>query len=170
MNKSKPMSALMVGAVLFAFVSVILCVTYNKGSYSANIIIEKKWDVQASNVSDVIYSQTTILDSDPVIADNIISLKATFSEIEDYVQFFFDIENKGNIDAIVKNIKVEGIDKDKVQVSIVGLEKNDIINGERYIDNVKVIIECIKDNIDENGIKQPITQDINIVLDIEKKE
>ena len=56
MNKSRTMSAFTVGAVLFALVSVILCVTFNKGSYSANVVVEKKWDVQLQNVSDVIYS------------------------------------------------------------------------------------------------------------------
>lgn len=85
-------------------------------------------------------------------------------------QFEFTIKNDGNIDAIVNNIKINGIDeyKDYLNITINELKIGDVIKGNSFI-QVKVITEYKKQLIDENMIPQLINLD-NIEIDIDLKK
>lgn len=167
-SKNKKVTRILSLTIVTALLSVLFCVISSNKSYSAKMVVEE-WNIELREVSNVIKSNKTIINVDPSIDENKIKLNVSFNEKGDYVQFFFDLVNEGTIDGIIKDIKFEGIkNKDKVRVSLVGLQKGDIIKSGRYVDNIKVIVDYLESFVDEEGNLQPITEDINVVIEIDK--
>ncbi len=168
MNNYKKITSITGLAIIVALASVFLCLFGNKQSYSAKMIVEDEWKINLISISDLIYSADTKIEKDPSIKRNRINVEFSFSGKEDYVQFFFDVINEGTLDGYLKDIKIEGLkNKDDVRISVIGLGKDDIIESGRYVDNVKVVIERIPPLNGEEV--EPITENINIILDIDRR-
>ena len=168
MNNYKKITSITGLAIIVALTSVFLCLFGNKQSYSAKMIVEDEWNINLISISDIIYSQDTKMEREPLIEGNKINVEFSFSGKEDYIQFFFDVINKGTIDGYLKDIRIEGLEnKDNVRISIIGLGKDDIIENGRYVDNVKVVIERIPP-IDGEEVT-PIIENVDIILDINRK-
>ena len=168
MNNYKKITSITGLAIIVALASVFLCLFGNRQSYSAKMIVEDEWNINLINVSDIIYSPDTKMEKEPLINKNKINVEFSFSGKEDYIQFFFDVFNEGTVDGFLKDIKIEGLEnKDDVRISVIGLGKDDIIESGRYVDNVKVVIERVAPI--EGEEVEPITEDVDIVLDITRR-
>lgn len=82
-------------------------------------------------------------------------------------QFEFTIKNSGNIDTVVNDIIINGIDqyKDYLNITFSELKVGDVIKSNSLV-QVKVISEYKKQLVDENMIPQLINLD-NIEIDID---
>ena len=171
MEKHGKVKNYLIAAISIALLSVIICLSNLTDSYSAMKIIKEDFSFELRDVSDVVYSENTVIGLDPVIEKNKVKFKVSFAGEGDYYQFFFDIRNTSAKEGYIKDIKIEGLEnEDNVRISIIGIEKDDIIESSRYIDNIKVVMECLDDKYDEEGFKQAILEDISIIVEIEEKE
>lgn len=171
MNKHGKVKNYLIAAISIALLSVIIALSNLTDSYSAIKVVKEEFSYELRDVSDIISSENTIIGFEPVIEKNKVNFKVSFTGKGDYYQFFFDIRNTSAKEGYIKDIKIEGLENEEyVQISIIGIEKNDIIESSRYIDNIKVVMECLDDKYDEEGFKQAILEDISIIVEIEEKE
>ena len=170
MQKHGKIKKLIAFSMILAFLSVNICLHNLTSSYSAQKIVVEDFSFELRDFSDIIFSENTVVDEEPTAKKNSVEFKVSFAGEGDYFQFFFDLLNTSAKEGIIKDIKIVGLEnEDNVRISIIGIEKNDIIESSRYIDNIKVVIECLKDKYDDEGFKQAIQEDVSIIIEIEEK-
>ncbi len=168
MTKVRKLNVFTVSAIVIGMLSFALVFNSLTPSYSAKKEIVEEFSYELRDVSDVIFSNETVVEKSPTIDNNTINFRVNLKGKDDYFQFFFDILNASVRTGTVKDIKIIGLkNDDKVRISIIGIKKGDIIEGSRYIDNVKVAVECLEDNYDNNGNLQPLIEDISIIIEID---
>ena len=168
MTKFNKVHIFAISSIALGIISFVLVFSNLTSSYSATMEIVEDFSYELRDVSDVIYSDLTTVESGPTIEDKMINFKITLNGKGSYFQFFFDILNASAREGVVKDIRIEGLEnEDIVNISVIGIKKGDIIEGSRYIDNVKVVIECVDNNLDEAGNNLLIEENIKIVIDIE---
>lgn len=157
-------------SIIVTIISFVLGINRLTASYSATKVVVENFSYELRDVSDIIYSDRMIINNNPVIDNHSIQFKVAFTGKDDYYQFFFDLRNMAAIEGVVKDVRIEGLEKeDKVRISIIGIKKGDIIESSRYVDNIKVVVECLDDYYDDEGIHQPIIEDIKITIDVNEK-
>ena len=168
MTKIGKINLFAISAIVIGILSFALVFSNLTSSYSATKEIVEDFSYELRDISDVIHSETTTVVKEPKIENNKINFQVIFRGKGDYFQFFFDILNASSRSGIVKDIKIFGLEnEDMVKVSIIGIKKDDIIEGSRYIDNIKVIVECVDDNYDALGNITSILENISIDIEIE---
>ncbi len=168
MTKIGKVNIFAISAIVIGILSFALVFSNLTSSYSAKKEIVEDFSYELRDISDLIHSETTTINKEPKIENKKINFQVNFQGKGDYFQFFFDILNAGTRNGVVKDIKILGLEnEDKVRVSIIGIEKGDIIEGSRYIDNIKVIVECVDDNYDAEGNIISVLENISIDIEID---
>lgn len=163
-------------AVICSVISLVSCFGVLGISNSIQgVSIEEKenWNVIIDEVTDIVMDEGSIeVIKEPSFNNYKVSYGIRLNKAESVAQFAFTIKNEGNVDAMVKNIKISGIDsyKDNLSISLSEIKVGDTIKAGTMI-QVKVISNYLKQVNDEQLIPQIITLDnIEIDIDLEKIE
>ena len=114
---------------------------------------------------NVTSSDIIAFDGSPTLEDNSFNFTIGLDEVGSFGQIFFDVENNGDYDAIVKNIEVDGLNEYEgyVNVSLVGIEEGQVIDAGTLTKNASIKISY--DNDCGSAIN---LNDIDVKVNIEK--
>lgn len=146
----------------------------SKSNALTGVSVENRavWKANIEKASTIaVDDNNVIVLKEPEISGNLIKYSIVLNRVTNYGQFQFNIKNDGNINARVKNIKIDGIDdyKQYVDVSLVNLKVGDVIKEGTLLNNIKVITVYKKQAYDENMMPKEIKLDnINIKIEFEK--
>jgi hypothetical protein len=133
---------------------------------------KKEWKVIISDVSKLAMDQGAMeVIHEPSFDKYKVNYGLKFINVG-HSQFEFTIKNDGDIDAIVNDIKVNGIDnyQNNIEVTLTELKIGDVIKANSMI-QVKVLTDYNLQLIDENMIPQLINlENIEIDIDLKKVE
>jgi hypothetical protein len=176
MKHVKKITVVTVFAILISFFSLSVSIgalgTANafKGSSIEN---KKIWEVNIRDISTMAVSSNYVsISKEPSMIDNAINYSLTLSNVNDYAQFQFNINNSGNIGAKVKNIVISGLEEYEqyVDVSISNIAVGDLILPET-ISNIVVVTSYKEQLYDVNMWPQVISlENINILIEFESIE
>jgi len=156
MSQSKKVTILAIMAVIIAAFSLLFSFTsLNNVDVESGIAARKieDFDVDIDLVNDFYISEdNTLWLEEPNIDNEEISFGISLYNLNSKGQFSFNVENKGDIDAKLKAIVIEGLDdyNDYLDYSIIGLSVGDIIEATK-IYTCKFVIAYKEVNVDEEG-------------------
>lgn len=151
--------------ILVAFVLAIYSIT---SSYSALIggedgialVKEESYQVDLILNNNITSSEIISFSGEPEIVDNEINFSIGLDEVGSFGQIYFDIDNKGDYDAILRDIEIQGLNEyqDYVDISLLGIEKGEVIENGTLVKNVSIKITYNNDygnsiNLDNIGVK-----------------
>ncbi len=175
MKQNKKCTLFSVIGIFVAFVSLVTSLSAMGTSMAGNgVAMENKgvYDIKIDNVSEIFSDEEIEVIKSPESKENMISYGVKLKNIDSTTQVQFDIENKGNVNAKVKNVKINGIEnyKDNVDVKVLGLNVGDVIDAEIKNLGVKVITQYKNPVIDENGMFSSVILDnINVEIEFDKE-
>ncbi len=162
-------------AIIITIISVVSCfgvLGVTNSVQGISIQEKKEWNVLLDEVSEIAMDEGTIeVLKQPILDKYKINYGLKFINIG-HSQFEFTIKNDGDIDAIVNDIKINGIDnyQNNISVSLTELKVGDVIKANSIV-QVKVMTDYKIQLIDENMIPQLINLDnIEIDIDLDKIE
>lgn len=162
-------------AIIITFVSVVSCfgvLGVTNSVQGISVQEKKEWKVNIEEVSKIAMDQGTIeVLREPSFDKYKINYGLKFINVG-HSQFEFTIKNDGDIDAIVNDISVNGIDNyhDNVSVSLTEIKVGDVIKANSIV-QVKVFTDYNLQLMDENMIPQLINlENIEIDIGLEKVE
>lgn len=162
-------------AIMIALVSVVSCfgvLGVTNSVQGISIQEKKQWKVSLSDLSKIAMDQGAIeVLREPTLDKYRINYGLKLINVGN-AQFEFTIKNEGNIDTVVKNITINGIDeyKDYMSISFTEIKVGDVIKENSMV-QVKVLTEYKNQLIDQNMIPQLINlENIEIDIDLEKIE
>lgn len=151
MSQSKKVSIIALIAIMISSFSLFLSyaslsTTLDLNGRATVVEVSEKADVKIMSVSEGKISNS--LDSfvnAPTFSDNKLYFGVSLSEVGSIGEFSFEVKNSGNKEAIVKEIKVTGLDNftDFVNVNIEGLSVGNKIGAGIEFKNVKVVVSCL---------------------------
>lgn len=158
-------------AVIFSVISLVSAFGVLGISNSIQgISIEEKenWNVIINEVSDIVMDEGAIeVLNKPSVKVHKLHYGLKLNSAQSTAQFAFTINNEGNVDAIVKDIKINGINgyENNLNVSLSELKIGDTIKAGTML-QVKVITNYLVQVNDELMVPKIINLD-NIEIDIE---
>ncbi len=137
---------------------------YNSNNESSGIatIVENVYDIKIENInSEKTSNEDIAFKEKPVSTYNEVFFSITNLSYENSISYKFDITNSGNIDILIDNIELEGIEeyKDNISFSIDNINKGDIIKGEEQKKNNTFTLSYNNPIYDKN--KNLIAIDLN---------
>jgi hypothetical protein len=129
------------------------------------VVKEDNYKVDLVLNDNVTSSDIIAFDGSPTLEDNNFNFTIGLDTVGSFGQIFFDVENTGDYDAIVKNIEVDGLGEyaDYVNVSLVGIQEGQVIESGSLAKNVSIKISY------ENDYGSVINlNDIDVKVNIEK--
>lgn len=162
-------------AVITTIISLVSCfgvLGVTNSVQGISIQEKKEWKVIISDVSKLAMDQGAMeVIHEPSFDKYKVNYGLKFINVG-HSQFEFTIKNDGDIDAIVNDIKVNGIDnyQNNIEVTLTELKIGDVIKANSMI-QVKVLTDYNLQLIDENMIPQLINlENIEIDIDLKKVE
>ena len=117
-------------------------------------------------LNDNITSKNVIsFDGVPTLEDNKFNFTIGLDEVGSFGQIFFDVNNTGDYDAVIKSIEVEGLNeyKDYVNISLVGIEEGQVIDAGSLTKNASIKVSY------ENAFGSSINlNNIDVKINFEK--
>lgn len=172
MNKIKTYQVL---GIFVAIASLLLSLSLLRTTYAytgTSTVKKEIYDVQVKDISDIYKDNNNIeIIKNPLVADNIITYGVELKNLNEFVKFQFNIENKGNIDGIVRKIEILGNEEyqNYVNIEVKGLKVGDKIEANKEA-KVDVITTYNNGLLNEEGMLEPIRLDeikIKIIIDKE---
>ena len=160
-------------AIIITIISVVSCfgvLGVTNSVQGISIQEKKEWKVAIIDISKVVMDQGTIeVLREPSFDKYKINYGLKMINIG-HSQFEFTIKNDGNIDAIVNDIKISGVENylNNVSVELTKIKKGDVIKANSIV-QVKVFTDYKLQLFDKAMIPQVINLD-NIEIDIELKK
>lgn len=162
-------------AIITTIISLVSCfgvLGVTNSVQGISIQEKKEWKVIISDVSKLAMDQGAMeVIHEPSFDKYKVNYGLKFINVG-HSQFEFTIKNDGDIDAIVNDIKVNGIDnyQNNIEVTLTELKIGDVIKANSMI-QVKVLTDYNLQLIDENMIPQLINlENIEIDIDLKKVE
>lgn len=162
-------------AIIITMVSVVSCfgvLGVTNSVQGISIQENKQWKVTFSDLSKIAMDQGAIeVLKEPNVDKYKINYGLKLINVGN-AQFEFTIKNEGNVDTVVKDIKINGIDeyKNYLSINFTELKVGDVIKANSIV-QVKVMTEYKVQLIDDNMIPQLINlENIEIDIDLEKIE
>ncbi len=161
-------------AVIITVVSLVSCfgVLGISNSVQGVSIQEKKvWDVAIDNLSNLAMDEGAIeVIKEPTLDKIKLSYGLKLNSAPSVAQFEFTLRNKGNIDGIVSEIKITGLEQyaNYLDVSLNGIKVGDTIKQGTFVE-VKVLTNYKQQLVNEELVPQIINLD-NIEIDIKLKK
>lgn len=161
-------------AVIITVVSLVSCfgVLGISNSVQGVSIQEKKvWDVAIDNLSNLAMDEGAIeVIKEPTLDKIKLSYALKLNSAPSVAQFKFTLRNKGNIDGIVSEIKITGLEQytNYLDVSLNGIKVGDTIKQGTFVE-VKVLTNYKQQLVNEELVPQIINLD-NIEIDIKLKK
>lgn len=158
-------------AVVFSVISLVTAFGVLGISNSIQGISTPKkenWNVIINEVSDIVMDEGAIeVLNKPSVKVHKLSYGLKLNSAQSTAQFAFTISNEGNVDAIVKDIKINGIKdyENNLNINLSELKIGDTIKAGTML-QVKVITNYLVQVNDELMIPKIINLD-NIEIDIE---
>ena len=111
------------------------------------VVKEDNYKVDLVLNDNVTSSDIIAFDGSPTLEDNNFNFTIGLDTVGSFGQIFFDVENTGDYDAIVKNIEVDGLGEyaDYVNVSLVGIQEGQVIESGSLAKNVSIKISYEND-------------------------
>ncbi len=163
-------------AVIFSVISLVSCFGVLGISNSIQgVSIEEKeiWKVVLDDVTEIVMDEYAIeVLKQPSLDKYKINYGIRLNRAQSTAQFAFVVKNEGNVDAVVKDIKITGINgyENNLKVTLTNLAIGDVINAESMV-QVKVVNNYDVELNDEMLVPQIINLDnIEIDIDLEKVE
>ncbi|MBR6133136.1 MAG: hypothetical protein IKQ29_00300 [Bacilli bacterium] len=129
------------------------------------LVKEDNYKVDLVLNDNVTSSDVIAFEGSPTLEDNNFNFTIGLDTVGSFGQIFFDVENTGDYDAIVKNIEVDGLGEyaDYVNVSLVGIQEGQVIESGSLAKNVSIKISY------DNDYGSVINlNDIDVKVNIEK--
>lgn len=176
MNQAKKVTLLVkVGIllVLLSFVGSVVTIDATYSEVGTARVMEKKYDIHFENLTDIVLENENIeIIKKPEICNNDgVSFGILLKNVNAQANFDFNIVNRGNVKAVVKKVKVTGIDKykDYLDFEVVGVESLQTINVQESI-KVSVIVTYKKELLDVNSVLLEIPlENVNILVELEEE-
>ncbi len=161
--------------LIVAFLSLLISLTALTTTYSYTgmaTIVKEKFDVSIKDVTDIfVDGKDIVVLKNPLINQDKISYGISLSNVNDFTQFQFVLENIGNTNARIKDINITGYEnyQDNIDILIKGLPENKIIKS-NSINKIDVITTYKNPLVNEEGNIEAISlNDINISIVLEKE-
>ena len=171
--RSKKSTFITTLAIIITIISVVSCfgvLGVTNSVQGISVQDKKEWKVAITDISKVAMDQGAIeVLREPSFDKFKINYALKMINIG-HSQFEFTIKNDGNIDAIVNDIKINGIENylNNVSVELTEIKKGDVIKANSIV-QVKVFTDYKLQLLDEVMIPQLINLD-NIEIDIDLKK
>ncbi len=163
-------------AVIFSVISLVSCfgvLGISNSIQGVSIKEEEIWEVVLDNVTEIVMDEYAIeVLKQPSLDKYKINYGIRLNRAQSTAQFAFIVKNEGNVDAVVKDIKITGINgyENNLKVTLTNLAIGDVINAESMV-QVKVVNNYDVELNDEMLVPQIINLDnIEIDIDLEKVE
>ena len=157
-------------ALVFAVISFVLCfgVLGISNSVQGTSVYEKKeWKLMIDNISKIVIDNNDMeVINEPSYDKNKINYGLRLSNAPSTAQFEFTLKNDGNIDGVVSEVNIYGIDdyKNNIEIELLELNVGDVIEAGKFI-QVKVITKYTSLVVDEQQLSKIVSLD-NIEIDI----
>ena len=129
------------------------------------LVKEDNYKVDLVLNDNVTSSDVIAFEGSPTLEENNFNFTIGLDEVGSFGQIFFDVENTGDYDAVVKNIEVDGLGEyaDYVNVSLIGIQEGQVIESGSLAKNVSIKISY------DNDYGSVINlNDIDVKVNIEK--
>ncbi len=177
MSQSKKVTFIATLAVLISLSSLLVCFGFLETSNSLKGVsreIKSNWDVQVSGISILVSNNNSISQMNgPTIIEDKIKYGIRLNEAGGFAQFHFDIVNHGDIDAKIKDIRINGLNEYNkyVSVELASIKEGDIIKSQSRLSNIEVLTKYNHQITDELMIPKIVDlNDISIEIEFEKVE
>ena len=134
-----------------------------------NKVEENVWNVKIAENSYKEGEGTVASTSHKIISNTVIN-EVTLTNPGEYIEYTFMIENKGNVDALLKRIQIEGLNSNlqasiKLNTEAFNSQKENVLgaNTQSYI-TVKVLFKETEEEVEPQVLKLVTT------VDLEQKE
>lgn len=156
MSQNRRVKIIIVLALLFS--SLSLGISYgslniiNKENGVATVL-DKHFDVQLEGLKNIKVTEKSMFSVEPEIKSNKLDFGISLTDKDEVGKCSFNIVNKGNIAAIVKEIRIKGLDdyKNNVVYNVEGIKIGDVVNVKSDPIMVNVSVKYIDPIVVENG-------------------
>lgn len=177
MSRTNKVTIFIILGIFVAIISLFTCVTvFGSANACSGVALEniEIYEAKINDISDIYFENGTfeILKTANLEDKNIINYGLLLKKVDNYAQFQFDVENKGNIDVKIKNISILGYEeyKDYVDIKVDGINIGDTIEKSSVVSGIKVITTYKNPQYMENGfIKFIELNNLKIVIEFDKE-
>lgn len=130
------------------------------------------WNIDIVDISTMALESNEIqVIKEPSMVEGAINYALSLNKVLDYAQFQFNIQNDGNVPAVVKNVTISGLEgyEQYIDVTLEDLNIGDVIEADTF-KSVTVLTSYKEQMYDINLLPQSIDlNNVNLVIELEKK-